>query len=254
MKIQLADGLPYHPTKRHPHTGEALRALLIRQSGEPVWPVMGASEDDGESDGSEGEGEEGEKKDSDEDGSEKSDKDERDARIAELEAEISRVKKHRSEADKKKSAAEKELQELKNKDLPDVERLKKELEEARQEGTASRSALNALALTNSFLVASQKQSVNWHDPEVAQAALDREGVEVDKDGKVTGMAEAVKKLAKAKPFLVKQVKSEEDDKKKEEDRKGPSGSGVGSGNGGGKGQPSSPTPEELRKRFPALGK
>jgi len=37
--------LPEHPTMRHPHTDTPLRAVGV-VGGRPVWPVMGASEDD----------------------------------------------------------------------------------------------------------------------------------------------------------------------------------------------------------------
>lgn len=37
--------LPTHPTKRHPLTGEPLRALWVRPDGRACWPMMGGSED-----------------------------------------------------------------------------------------------------------------------------------------------------------------------------------------------------------------
>ena len=45
MRTALA--LPIHPTRRHPRTGLALRAIgLHPKTGHPVWPIIGASEDD----------------------------------------------------------------------------------------------------------------------------------------------------------------------------------------------------------------
>lgn len=38
--------LPLHPTLVHPHTGEPLQAIGLRRNGTPIWPIMGASEDD----------------------------------------------------------------------------------------------------------------------------------------------------------------------------------------------------------------
>lgn len=39
--------LPTHPTRRHPRTGLALQAIgLHPRTGDPVWPILGASEDD----------------------------------------------------------------------------------------------------------------------------------------------------------------------------------------------------------------
>ena len=41
---------PIHPEKRHPLTGEPLRALWVRPDGKVCWPVMGGAEDDGGTD------------------------------------------------------------------------------------------------------------------------------------------------------------------------------------------------------------
>lgn len=42
----VQNALPVHPFKRHPHTGELLRAVGILPSGRIVWPILGASPDD----------------------------------------------------------------------------------------------------------------------------------------------------------------------------------------------------------------
>lgn len=41
-----AFALPTHPTKVHPRTGLALQAVGFRANGQPIWPFIGASEDD----------------------------------------------------------------------------------------------------------------------------------------------------------------------------------------------------------------
>ncbi len=39
--------LPTHPTRRHPRTGLALQAIMLHpKTGLPVWPILGAAEDD----------------------------------------------------------------------------------------------------------------------------------------------------------------------------------------------------------------
>lgn len=43
--------LPTHPTMRHPHTGARLQAIGLRANGRPIWPIMGASPDDGQGTG-----------------------------------------------------------------------------------------------------------------------------------------------------------------------------------------------------------
>lgn len=35
-----------HPTLLHPHTGQPLKAVGRRRDGSPIWPIIGASEDD----------------------------------------------------------------------------------------------------------------------------------------------------------------------------------------------------------------
>lgn len=255
MKIQLADGLPYHPTMRHPHTGKALRALYVRSNGTAAWPVMGASADEETTtEASEGT-EEGEEADGTGEGDKKPELTAEQRRIAELEEELSKVKSHRSAADRKREEKERELNELKNKDLPEVERLKKELEEAKATGTKSEASFKGLALTNAFLMATQRAKITWHDPDVAKAAAKLADLEVGEDGSVEGIDKIVKDLAKSKPFLVDGGKPAEDKEKTEEKKKnGASGSAVGSGGGNGKGEPGKPTREQLLSRFPALRK
>jgi hypothetical protein len=50
VKIHLpvvGPDLPVHPTKRHPRTGEPLQAVGFTRRGRVMWPVLGASPDDG---------------------------------------------------------------------------------------------------------------------------------------------------------------------------------------------------------------
>lgn len=53
MTAQSVFHLPTHPTMRHPHTGFPLRAVGM-VAGRPVWPIMGASPDDGGGQGGQG--------------------------------------------------------------------------------------------------------------------------------------------------------------------------------------------------------
>lgn len=39
-------GLPVHPTKRHPLTGEPLRAVYVTRRGRVMWPIIGAAPDE----------------------------------------------------------------------------------------------------------------------------------------------------------------------------------------------------------------
>lgn len=49
--MQNQPALPVHPTKRHPHTGEPIRAIWVAPNGRVFWPIMGGS-GDGTGDGS----------------------------------------------------------------------------------------------------------------------------------------------------------------------------------------------------------
>ena len=40
--------LPIHPTKRHPITGEPLRAIWVRPDGRVCWPIMGGAPEGGD--------------------------------------------------------------------------------------------------------------------------------------------------------------------------------------------------------------
>jgi hypothetical protein len=43
----MSAALPNHPTRRHPRTGLALRAIGFHpRTGRPLWPIIGAAEDD----------------------------------------------------------------------------------------------------------------------------------------------------------------------------------------------------------------
>lgn len=37
--------MPVHPTKRHPLTGEPLKAIYVRKDGRVCWPIIGAADD-----------------------------------------------------------------------------------------------------------------------------------------------------------------------------------------------------------------
>ncbi|MEV4521464.1 hypothetical protein AB0J77_14645 [Micromonospora tulbaghiae] len=55
--LHAAGDLPLHPTLTHPRTGAPIGALGLRRDGRAIWPVLGASPDDGgEGDGEGGEG------------------------------------------------------------------------------------------------------------------------------------------------------------------------------------------------------
>jgi septal ring factor EnvC (AmiA/AmiB activator) len=253
MKITLVDGLPYHPTLKHPSTGKRLRALAT-VNGSPLWPVLG-------SDGDDDDGDSGGDSDSDKEGAtdgkdEEKSKPEVDPALAKLQADFDRIKKQLSESDKKKSAAEKRLSEIESKDLSELEKAKKEVAEREKRESDLQTSFRQLAIDNAFLKTSQRLKINWHNPDVAQAAAKLGSLDIGSDGVVEGIEEAVKKLAKDNPFLVDKSSTDEEDAKdsKKDTKKGASGSGVGSGQNGGKGKKEDLDKQALLDRFPALRK
>lgn len=167
-----------------------------------------------------------------------------------------RLQRRMRAADRNQSATQKELDKLKRAKMTELEKAQHEAQAAVAELDKFKNGFLSQARTNAFLMESAKQGVDWQDASVALRSLDIEDVEVDENGEVEGMADAVKDLANEKGFLVKQKKkggSEEDDEEEVEEKpaKKPSGSHVGGRKKGGK-PPGQPTDEELRKRFPAL--
>lgn len=103
-------------------------------------------------------------------------------------------------ADKSKSELQKKLDDLDKAKLGEKERAEKERDDEKKAHEATAAALRQTRLENKFLASNK---YNWHDPETALALVDLTDVEIDEDGKVKGLEAAMKKLAEAKPFLVK---------------------------------------------------
>jgi hypothetical protein len=249
MKIKLVNGLPYHPTARHPHTGKRLQALMVLK-GRPVWPVMGASDDDGgDSDGNDDGDADQDSSTGDDSGKDDQSSSKKDDDAKKEPTEEAKLREKLRLADQNRVKAEKELQKLKDKDLSELEKAKKDLAEKEKVDAAREEKAKALARENAFLKASQRAKVQWEDPELAQQAAKLEALEIDDDGQIDGIDAAIKKLIKDKPFLV--AKSKDDDGEEEDKTKGPSGSAVGGGRKKTKAD-GKLSEEDLRKRFSAL--
>lgn len=158
-------------------------------------------------------------------------------------AELERTRERMRAADKRASAAESRLKELETKDLPEIEKIKGELQEATADRDRLSEQLRQTRLESAFL---RSNRIEWKNPGTALKLADLSGVDIDDEGRVTGLDKALEALAKSDPYLVKE-KSEGD----EEDKGKPSGSTGAPGNGGrqGSGQPKK---GQLAARFPAL--
>lgn len=166
-----------------------------------------------------------------------------------LQRKLEQMKTHLSAADKHKSTAQKELEEIKRKERTDLENAQEDIAKHQKASEEWRSKFLDLARTNAFLIGSARAKVAWHDPEVAQGAAGLAALTVADDGTVEGIEEVVKKLAKEKPFL---VNTKSTDVTEDGDERPKSGSRVGASGKKNIGTKNGLTPEELRKRFPAL--
>jgi hypothetical protein len=242
---------------RHPHTGDLLQPLGYTKRGAPIWPVLGASEDDKGGTGDAGEGDAGAGNDDNKDGAGNK-PDHHDETPEGLKARIAALEEEKNRHYSKRSAAERELEELRKFKAELENASKSDLEKAQAaEKAASDALLKAqndmkdLRLQNAFLASNE---ITWHNPEEALRLADLSEVGVDADGKVDSKAlkAALTNLANKSKHLVKPAGDDGD-----EDSNNGAGSGSGSVMNGqrkgdkGKGD-KPPTREELAKKFPAL--
>lgn len=109
-------------------------------------------------------------------------------------------------ADKRATTAENRLKKIDDGNLSEVEKAKKEAEEAKALAATATVELRNAKIYNAFLA---ETSFAWHDSGDSFALLGKEGVDIDDSGTVTGMKDAVKALAKNKPHLVKTTQTTE---------------------------------------------
>lgn len=159
-------------------------------------------------------------------------------------AEYERVKRHRAAADRRVADLTAENQRLttevnslkadgKKSDGPSERETKLE-----QDVQTRDSTIQELRIHNAFLAANTFQ---WHDPQDALRLADLRDVEIEEDGTVVGLKEALQKLAREKPHLIKtEVKDEPKNK---------SGS---PNNGKRKGDTKKPDRAALSKTYPVL--
>jgi hypothetical protein len=189
---------------QHPKTGEPLAILGWRNNGQPIMPILGASEDDDEvsTDASgtvanevtpsEGVDETPEQTASD----------------TVARGEYEKLMQRMKNADKRADAAEAKAKSYEDKDKSELELAQSRLAEIETENAQLAEAVRTQALENAFL---KSNSVKWHDPRLALAQVNLDGVVKD-DGEIdeTALASAISVLAKDKPFLVKNDESSDD--------------------------------------------
>lgn len=155
-----------------------------------------------------------------------------------LAAELAQQRTRTQAADKRAAQIEAELKQLRDKDLPEQQKLTRDLQETQKVVETLKATNSGLALENAFL---KDNTYSWHNPDAARKLIDLEGVEIGEDGKVSGMKDALKALATAHPYLVKTETGNGETPKP----------ATSPGNNGGSGT-STPAAKALATRFPGL--
>lgn len=165
-------------------------------------------------------------------------------------SELENMRKRMKAADKRAAETERELRELRDKDKPELDKVRSDLEEITAERDGLRTEVRDLRLQNAFLTANDHE---WHDPDVALSlAGSKKYLEdvVDDDGEVDRKAlkKALERLAKEHQYLIKS-KSKDD---KDDEPGAPSGEPAGGRSDNAKDEKAKQA--SLRRRFPSLNR
>lgn len=104
-------------------------------------------------------------------------------------------------ADKSKGEFERKLREYEDQGKGDLQKAQEQVAELTTKLEQATQAATRARLEREIL---KHPGYVWHDPEVVLALVDMDGIEINEEtGKVTGVNDALKKLAASKPFLLK---------------------------------------------------
>lgn len=184
----------------HPHTGEPIVPVGFRRDGRPIWPIMGASEDDAAGADQADDDSEGEEADSEGDAEGESEEEVDWKAKFEAQQKVNRKLERRTKQDKALIDKLKSDQSEKEKDESDVEKIRAEAyAEAKRE-----------ALKERVLDKIEAKASKFVDPEDAAAILlRRHNVDefIDDDSiDVEAIVDALDDLAENKPHLVNGAK------------------------------------------------
>jgi hypothetical protein len=135
---------------------------------------------------------------------------------------------------------EQQLREIRDKDLPEMDKLKRDAEEYKAKLAQADQDLRRERVRNGFL---SDNTYDWQDPAVALGMVDISKLEIDDQGQVVGLKAIIEGLAKQYPWMLK-PKSEGDGGQQQ--------TGVPPMNQGKAGQAGKPDKSEMSKRLPAL--
>jgi chromosome segregation ATPase len=155
-----------------------------------------------------------------------------------LQRDLESYRERMKAADQRAAKFEQELKDLRDKDLPEQDKLKRDYEAAQTQVSELQETNKQLALQVAFL---KDNTYSWHNPERALRLVDLSQVEIQADGSVSGLKDALKALATSDAYLVKQ----------EAEQREPAPAGTATGNNGGS-SGSKPTIKGAETRFPAM--
>ena len=233
----------------HPKTGQPIKAIGYRNDGRPIYPIMGASDDDDGGDGTDGgdgagdddgddQGSGGDGDDAGSAGDQNSNDDRKNPRIKELSDENARYRNRAKKAEDEKNVALARLKEIDDADKSELDKATSRSTELEGTVESQDDTITKLRIDNAFLTSNKHK---WQNPAAALRLIDLSEVEIDEDGKVTGLDKALDKLAKSDAYL---LASDDDDD--------------GDDNGTPTGQPPAPrtkgnvSRDKLVKKYPAL--
>jgi hypothetical protein len=212
--------------KYHPHTGQEIVPIGYRRNGAPIWPVIGASEDDDAGgddtppDGADADGDDSDEDDDSEDDNADDDKtkkkgkdDDEDDEPVVSKRKFDKTFARMQAADKRSSELQKQLDDLKaNADVP--AELKKDLAAAKETAEKLTRDMEKMTahnrgLTIRLAALTLSGVPEWQNVETALKLADLSDIDVDEDGTVDKreLRAALKQLAKDHPYLVKAKKA-----------------------------------------------
>lgn len=232
----------------HPKTGLPLLPLYVDKCGRERFPILGASEDDGnddpEDDGASGSGSGGSSGDGTGTEGQQQDGDNPSGKGEVTREEFERVIARMKAADRRADAAEQKVKSYEDKDKTELQKTADELKEVRGKLDNTLKENAELKLKVAFLSAND---VQWHDPEDALRLADLSEV-LDGEGNVDKkkLSKALQDLKSNKPHLVKQAKKDDED---EDEGETPPPSGDGTSGSGGKNKKTKSTDEDLKRKY-----
>lgn len=148
-------------------------------------------------------------------------------------------------ADQNRQRVEDELKQIRDKDMPALDKAQRDLAEATRERDEAREALKQARLENAFVT---DNKYKWKNPKTALKLADLSKVEVDDDGTVRNLTAALDALAKAEPYLLEDTNSSGGDG----DGSGSTRGSTGASGNGGRAPETKVDLSKLASRVPAL--